>query len=67
MKKSWQNNGLVSNARARYKSVQVMTTETDKATFEKKKTWYEKESLKLQAANPEVVHHAWLSDSHSRF
>jgi len=40
MKKSWQNNGLVSNARARYKSVQVMTTETDKATFEKKKTWY---------------------------
>jgi len=47
--------GLVSNARTRYKSVEVLTTGKDMAAFEKKKNRYEKESLKLQAANPEMV------------
>jgi len=47
--------GLVSNARARYKSVEVWTTETDKVAYEKKKIGYEQEALKLQAANPKMV------------
>ena len=47
--------GLVSNARACYKSVEVLTTKTDKALYEKSKTGYEQEALKLQAANPKMV------------
>ncbi len=47
--------GLVSNARACYKSVEVLTTETDRNIFEKKKAMYEEEALKLQAANPQMV------------
>ncbi|VAW25149.1 Alkaline phosphatase [hydrothermal vent metagenome] len=47
--------GLVSNARAQYKFVEVLTTRDEKEYFESKKSYYEQETLKLQAKNPGMV------------
>jgi rhamnogalacturonan endolyase len=47
--------GLVSNARAEYKSVEVLTSAEEIAAVNNKKAAYELESLKLQDANPKMM------------
>ena len=47
--------GLVSNAKACYKSVEVYSTKTDFIEYEKIRVQREQEELKLQAANPKMV------------
>lgn len=47
--------GLVSNARAEYKRVEVLTSIEELKMIENKKAAFELESLKLQEANPKMV------------
>ncbi|NOY97385.1 MAG: hypothetical protein GXO81_13655 [Chlorobi bacterium] len=47
--------GLVSNARACYKNVEVRTSKTDKILYEQKKADYEKEARRLQDENPKML------------
>jgi len=47
--------GLISNARAQYKSVEVLTSSNEMKNYENKKAEYELEARKLQAANPAMV------------
>jgi hypothetical protein len=47
--------GLVSNSRAVYKSVEVVTSDEELILFESERARYELESLKLQDANPKMV------------
>jgi len=46
--------GLVSNAKACYKSVEVKTTKTDKVSFEMEKHNYEQIVMELKAKNPKM-------------
>lgn len=47
--------GLVSNAKAQYKSVEVLTSEKEIEVIESKKFAYEQEVAELQKANPGMV------------
>lgn len=47
--------GLVSNVRAQYKSVEVLTSGKESEYIENKKTSYDMEALKLQETNPGMV------------
>jgi rhamnogalacturonan endolyase len=47
--------GLVSNSPARYKYVEVLASASEYDIIENKRDNYEKEALKLQAANPQMV------------
>ena len=47
--------GLVSNARAVYKEVEVMTSPEEITLLEKSRAMYEQESLKLQNENPSMT------------
>jgi len=47
--------GLVSNVKAKYKFVEVLTSGKEKEYFENKKAEYELEALNLQKANPGMV------------
>jgi hypothetical protein len=44
--------GLVSNARAQYKSVEVHTSQKENEYFENKKAIYEQEAFRFQSKNP---------------
>lgn len=47
--------GLLSNAKAQYKNVEVLTSSKEISYIENKKAAYELEALKLQEANPDMV------------
>jgi rhamnogalacturonan endolyase len=47
--------GLVSNAKAEYRSVEVLTSKEDISDLENGKAFYELESQKLQDSNPKMV------------
>ena len=47
--------GFVSNAKAKYKSVEVLTNSEEVEYIQNKNKIYNDEALKLQAANPGMV------------